>query len=148
MLLDNKKNGRVGDALRDSLSSDSRLSIISGLFSIYGFNALKKELSRVGAARLLLSKIQISPASNENTLPLHLNGNGFERRLRNKLNQMAIARECAVWLEKKADIRSVSDPHTLNQNLFHIQNPNDSTIAIQGSSDFTSSGIGAERCVL
>jgi ERCC4-related helicase len=142
MLLDNKKNGRVGDALRDSFSPDSRLSIISGLFSIYGFNALKKELSRVEGARLLLSKIQISPASDGNIPPINLNGNGFERRLRNKLNQMAIARECAVWLEKKADIRSVSDPHSLNQNLFHIQNSNDGTIAIQGSSDLTSSGLG------
>ena len=140
MLLDNKKNGRVGDVLRDNLQNGSRLSIISGLFSIYGFDALKKELNRIDKVRLLFSKVETS-----NLGELHfqaLNGDEFERRFKNQLNQTQIARECAEWLAKKADIKVVNNPHTLNQNLFHSQKGNGETIAIQGSSNFTTSGLG------
>ena len=57
MLLDNKKNGKVGDTLKEHLTKDSRLSIISALFSIYGFDALKKELNQAEQVRLLFSTI-------------------------------------------------------------------------------------------
>ena len=53
MLLDNKKTGKVGDRLKECLEKGSRLSIISSLFSIYGFEALGKELRRVESVRLL-----------------------------------------------------------------------------------------------
>ena len=55
MLLDNKKNGRVGDTFRENLTKESKLSIISGLFSIYGFEALKKELNQIENVRFLFS---------------------------------------------------------------------------------------------
>ena len=53
MLLDNRRNGKVGDTLRDNLQAGSNLAIITGIFSIYGFDALKKELNRVEQVRLL-----------------------------------------------------------------------------------------------
>lgn len=46
MLLDNKTTGRVGDELGKSIKKDARLSMLSGLFSVYGYEALWKELSR------------------------------------------------------------------------------------------------------
>jgi len=140
MLLDNKKNGKVGDALKDNLKSGARLSIISGLFSIYGFETLKKELSRVEKVRLLFSKIE---ATKEGTLNFQgINGDAFERRFKNRLNQAQIAKECADWLDKKAEVKVVNNPHILNQNLFHIQIDNGESLAIQGSSHFTTSGLG------
>ena len=51
MLLDNRNHGKVIDEMRSSLSSDGRLSILSGIFSIYGFSALKKELSQLKEAQ-------------------------------------------------------------------------------------------------
>ena len=140
MLLDNKKNGKVGDTLRDNLQSGSSLAIIAGLFSIYGFDVLKKELNRVDQVRLLFSKIQNVPGDN---LPLPgLNGDAFERRFKNQLNQHQIAKECADWLTKKAEIKRVNNPYSVNQNLFHVQKEQSSALAIQGSSNFTTSGLG------
>ncbi|MEY3288680.1 MAG: hypothetical protein RLZZ419_922, partial [Pseudomonadota bacterium] len=140
MLLDNKKNGKVGDTLRDNLQAGSSLAIIAGLFSIYGFDALKKELNRVDQVRLLFSKIQNVPGDN---LPLPgLNGDAFERRFKNQLNQHQIAKECADWLTKKAEIKRVNNPYSVNQNLFHVQKEQSSALAIQGSSNFTTSGLG------
>ena len=57
MLLDNRKNGKVGDAIIENLISGTRVSIISALFSIYSFESLKKELNRVDSVRLLFSKL-------------------------------------------------------------------------------------------
>ena len=62
MLLDNKKNGKVGDELRKHLTDGTQLSVISGLFSIYGFDALKKELRHIDRLRLILSQ---NPAAND-----------------------------------------------------------------------------------
>jgi len=52
---ENKKNGKVGEKIRENISTDSALSIISGLFSIYGFEELKKELIKVESVRFLFS---------------------------------------------------------------------------------------------
>ncbi len=140
MLLDNKKNGKVGDALKENLQSGAHLSIISDLFSIYGFESLKKELNQIEKVRLLFSQIE---TSNEGAFNFQgLNGDEFERRFKNRLNQTQIATECATWLAKKADLKVVNNPQILNQNLFHIQKNNSDAIAIQGSSHFTTSGFG------
>jgi SNF2 family DNA or RNA helicase len=71
-----------------------------------------------------------------------LNGDAFERRFKNQLNQHQIAKECADWLTKKAEIKRVNNPYSVNQNLFHVQKAPGSAVAIQGSSNFTTSGLG------
>ena len=47
MIIDNKKNGKVGDVLKQNISNNSKLSVISGYFTIYAFAELKKELSKI-----------------------------------------------------------------------------------------------------
>ena len=142
MLLDNKKNGKVGDALKANIKSGGRLSVISGLFSIYGFECLKKELGKVEQVRLLFSKIQ-QPTENHESSRFHsLNGDRYERKFKNKLNQKKIARECAAWLEQKAEVKVANAPHIVNQNLFHFRPASADAVAIQGSSNFTASGLG------
>lgn len=140
MLLDNKKNGKVGDTLKDHIQTGSHLSVISALFSIYGFESLKKELCEIEQIRLLFSKVE---TTKEQHLHLHqLNGDVFERRFKNRLEQHQVAKACADWINNKAEIKCVNNPQILGQNLFHIQKPSADSIAIQGSSNFTTSGLG------
>jgi len=143
VLLDNKGQGKVGDALAKNIQANARLAILSSLFSVYGYSTLKKQLVRAGSLRLLI------PLNNSAALPgeeqpfrmAGLAGGSADRRFRNSLNLTKIARECAQWLQQKAEIKAVSLP--VFQNLFHIENPDGSTIAIHGSSQFTSVGLGA-----
>lgn len=141
MLLDNKAQGKVGDVLRQSIQKDARLSFISGLFSVYGFSALRQELGRARALRLLVPATgdPASAANGQFRIP-GLTGAEADRRHRNTLNLMLAARECAQWLEQKAEIRSVSSP--VPWNLFHVENPGSGAVAIHGSSPFTSTGLG------
>lgn len=138
MLLDNKQNGRVGEELRRHLTKGTKLSVLSGSFSIYGFDSLKKELSSVEEIRLLLSK-SLQAEATHNTPFAELTGDRFEHRLRNQLNQMQIAKECAQWIERKVKVRCTS---MANQNLFHLSQADNNDTAIQGSSNFTSTGLG------
>jgi len=142
MLLDNRTQGRVGEVLRESIQDNARLSIISSLFSVYAYFLLNQELARVGALRLLFPPNADSIPESE-TKPLQipgLTGCAVDRCFRNTLNLTKIARECAQWLEQKAEIKRILSP--VSQNLFHIENPDNDAVAIHGSSPFTTSGLG------
>lgn len=140
MLIDNKANGKVGEIIKNKISTDTRISIITGLFSIYAFDALKKEFKQSDSARLLLSLTAKSDTENDE-LPIHLTGDEFETRLRNHLNQSQIARECFQWLEiRKVAVRKTKQVGAVGQNLYHFDK--EEPYAIQGSSQFTTSGLG------
>ena len=143
MLLDNKTNGRVGPTLRRYLQQDARLSCISSALSVYAFAALQPELACLSDVRLLLAPPPTPGTGgsqpNAEAIP-GLVGSDADRRLRNTLNLAHTARQCAQWLEKRARIRRASSP--VPQNLFHIQNPSGQSVAIHGSSNFTTSGLG------
>jgi ERCC4-related helicase len=142
MLLDNKPTGKVGEKLGKSIKTDARLSMLSSLFSVYGYEALREKLSRVASVRLLFpaGAGTGSAGSLDGFRVPGLVGTEVDRRLRNSLDLTKIARECAGWLERKAEVRAVTIP--VPQNLFHVANGDGDTIAIHGSSSFTSSGLG------
>ncbi len=113
-------NNLLGDDIQSSLSRESRLKIAASCFSIYAFEALKKELSNVESVEFIFTAPTFVPEgatdkikkeSREFFIPKtqrehSLYGSEFEIQLRNKLTQRAIARECADWIRKKATFRS------------------------------------------
>jgi ERCC4-related helicase len=135
MLLDNKNHGNVLAELKKSLDTYSKLSVLSGMFSIYGYAALKKELGSIKDMRLMLSKWEDAS--------LHtIAGTPQETRLKNKLDQSHIAKECATWLKKNTLARSMTGQMAFPpQNMFHVGNSNNAFV-IQGASHFTATGLG------
>ncbi len=137
MIIDNKKNGKVGDILKQSIQKDSKLSIISGYFTIYAFAELKKELTKIKELRLLFT----APLFKNNYLNNHLSGEDEEIKFKNQLQQVKIARECALWIKEKVQTKEVNTSGVIPFNLYHINNGSNNT-AIQGSSNFSSIGFG------
>lgn len=135
MLLDNKGHGKVITELQKAIQPDSKLAVLSGLFSIYGFSALKKELSNLDEFRLMLSRWDDAS--------LHtLAGTPQETRLKNKLDQSRVAKECATWLKKCVQARAMTGQMAFPpQNMFHVQN-SENTFVVQGGSHFTATGLG------
>jgi SNF2 family DNA or RNA helicase len=62
-------------------------------------------------------------------------------KLRNEMRQAAIAKECSDWIRKKVSIKSLRCQNAAQPRLIHINNGEDS-VAINGSVDFTTDGLG------
>lgn len=45
MLIDNKKNNKLGEVLKENIDNNCKLSIISGYFTLYGFSHLNVKRS-------------------------------------------------------------------------------------------------------
>ena len=108
-LIDNV-NEVLGDDLKQEITPGSKVRIAASTFSIFAFEALRKELEQVGelefiftAPSLVTTKAtdRLRKERREFFIPnggrpeSSLYGSEFEIRLRNKLTQRAIARECA-----------------------------------------------------
>lgn len=102
----------VRDDLKKIITPDSKVSVAAACFSIYAFQALKDELEKCSEFRFIFT----SPTFIAEKMPKErreffiprltreksLYGTEFEVRLRNKLKQKAIAKECADWIRRKA----------------------------------------------
>ncbi len=118
MKLINNISERVVDDLKERISDGGRISIAAASFSIYAFEALKEELEKVEQLRFIFtSPTFVSECSakekREFFIPKlnrerSLYGTDFEIRLRNKLSQKAIAKECADWIRGKVQFKSNS----------------------------------------
>lgn len=147
-VLDNKKF-RVVDELKEELNKGSKLSVISAYFTIYAYAELKKELSKIDNMRFIFTEPTFVHKDQELIREYYIernpekkmSGNEFEIKLRNEMKQAAIAKECAQWLEKKAEIKSLRQANPAQPRLVYIENPEDN-VSINGTVDFTSDGLG------
>ncbi len=113
-------NRLLGDDLKATVTPGARLKIAASCFSIYAFEALKKELSGVDSLQFIFTAPTFVPNEVTDRLKKErreffipksqresgLYGTEFEIQLRNKLTQRAVARECAQWIRQKARFRS------------------------------------------
>jgi len=149
-VLDNKKN-KVVDELKENLKKGSKLSIISAYFTIYAYAELKKELSKIDNMKFIFTEPTFVKKDRELIREFyiehnHINekkvsGNEFEIKLRNEMKQAAIAKECAKWIEEKAEIKSLRNANPAQPRLVYIEN-DEENISINGTVDFTSDGLG------
>ena len=129
----------LGDDLKREIKSGSKLRIAASCFSIYAFNELKRELEGIEELRFIFSSSafvegeiaeKFKKEKREFFLPNEVSENSiygteFEVRLRNKLSQRAIARECADWIRAKAKFKSnisggALQPHiAVDDTLYH-----------------------------
>lgn len=133
----NNISERVIDDLKVRMSNGSRVSIAAASFSIYAFEALKKELEKVEQLRFIFtSPTFVSECGSEENreffIPIiprlnrerNLYGTDFGIRLRNKLSQKAIAKECADWIRRKVQFKSNSSSEQMG-GFLHLSGESD-----------------------
>lgn len=96
-LVKNSGNDRVVDELRQCLTPQATLDIASPAFSLFAFGELCEALTGISKARLAL------PADRAHDLVLL--GTAADRPFRNHLHARWLAKQCAEWMEKKAEVR-------------------------------------------
>ncbi len=141
---DNRSNGKVGDFLKETISEDSSVSIVSAYFTIYAYNQLKENLDKIKDLRFLFGEPTFIKAMDTNKSPreFKIEDDKLVIPVENRLSQKRIARECADWIRHKVEIRSMVKPNFLHGKLYHITQKAGIEKAIAGSSNFTVNGLG------
>lgn len=113
-------NQLLGDNLKQTIAPGSKLKIAASCFSIYAFEALKKELEKIESLEFIFTSPTFVPNEVTDSIKkerreFHIPkverernfyGSEFEIQLKNKLTQRAIAKECADWMRRKATFKS------------------------------------------
>lgn len=113
-------NDLLGEDLRAEIVPGSKIRIAASAFSIFAFEALRAELEQISELEFIFTSPSFLPSDaggkirkerREFFIPAghaesELHGTEFEVRLRNKLTQRAIAKECAEWVRRKVRFRS------------------------------------------
>jgi len=150
----NNINDRVIDDLKVTMTRGRKVNIAAASFSIYAYQALKKELESIEELNFLFTgeaftddkaprearEFYIPRLSAERSLY----GTSFEIKLRNELNQQAIAKECAEWIRTKATFKSNISGEHMNP-FMTIQNDHNEELAYTPLNNFTTSDIGQDR---
>ena len=149
----NNVSERVVDDLKEKLASAPALSIAAASFSIYAFEALKDELEGIDELRFIFTSPtfvteKLKKEKREFYIPKlnrerNLYGSDFEIKLRNKLEQKAIARECADWIRKKVRFKSNTSQETMG-GFLHIKQE-DKQSSYVPFNEFTTTELGCER---
>ena len=139
---DNRDRGSVGAFLKETIKPGANLSIVSAYFTIYAFEDLKEQLLDIERLNFLFGEPRfvrsLDPSKTEKKA-FRVDEDGL--KLQNHLQQKRVARECADWIRRKVEIRSVKRAGLLHGKLYHIDNGGLEE-AILGSSNFTVRGLG------
>lgn len=152
MKLINNINERLADDLKMEIKKGSKLSIAASSFSIYAFEALKNELEKIDELRFIFTsptfiEDNIEKVQREFYIPNIYNegdlcGGEFEVRLKNELNQRAIAKECAEWVRQKVVFKTNIHQNQPLNGLIHSKSKNNSEAAYTNIQSFTTSDLG------
>ncbi len=146
-------NTTLAEDLHRNIRNGSRVSIASACFSIYAYEALKKELGSVESLRFIFT----SPTFLEEKVPREkkefyiprlsrersVYGTEFEVKLRNQLTQKALAKECADWVRRKAEFRSNVSYRQMDS-MINVES-GEERISYRPVNEFTAVGIGSEK---
>ncbi len=149
---DNKIN-IVGDDLKTSIKKNSKISVSTSLFSIYGFESLKKELKNIENLRFIFTDPTFLKTDEEkkNSKYFSINstntqksiaGSSFEINLKNELKGRTIAKECKTWIEQKAKFKTNKGNNSI-QSMFIIDE--EQKAVYLGMDEFSSAGFGYKK---
>ena len=145
-LIDNKQYGRVGDVLKKNIKKNSKLSIASSYFTLYAFEELKEELSKIDSMRFIFTEPTFVKNDDKNIMKkIKDNENklfGIEEELKYKctLNQSYIARELAKWAKNKVEIKTLKNTK-MNGAMCHID-MGDKNVSITGVTSLSCPSLG------
>lgn len=154
-LIDNINTLLVNE-LKEELTQSTRLKIAASYFSIYAYEALKKELENIEELQFIFTSPTFTAEdatqhklkeNREFIIPKRdrensLYGTEFEIHLKNKLTQKAIARECADWIRKKVHFKS-NHSHAPMQEFIIKQDEHPAVFL--NTQGFSPTGLGLEK---
>jgi len=144
----------VGNDLKEEINNKSKLSIAASIFSIYGFESLKKELSKVEKLRFIFTDPTFikTDQNKKNSRYFEINslsrqksisGSDFEINLKNELKGRTIAKECRKWCEQKVRFKTNKGNGAI-QPMLIVDNDEEKSTYLN-LNEFSSAGFGYKK---
>ena len=132
-LIKNSGNDRVVDELRQCLVPQGVLDVASPAFSLFAFGEIQELLAKLAKCHLVIPSGETSDLS--------LLGNTADRPRRNRLQSRWLAKQCAAWIEAKAEVKNA--PGMIPQSTLIVKGE-DALLnrVITGNCPFTTEGLG------
>ncbi len=150
----NNRTSIVKDDLVANLNEGDSVSVAASSFSMYAYRELRDQLESLDSFRFLYTSRTFLAAKDDKEqrefyIPRlnrekSLLGASHEIRLKNELTQKAISRECADWIERKAQFRSFAEDDAFDGSFICIHGAGDD-IAYQPFHRFTTRELGTDK---
>ena len=143
-LRDNHSRGKAGDFLRGNIVPGADLSFVSAYFTVHAYQALRDELESASKLRFLFGEpsfIRSIEKEGKQSRQFKLGDHGLS--VANQLSQKKLAKDCAEWISRMVEIKSIVRAGFLHGKMYHIQDGKVAQ-AILGSSNFTVPGLGLQ----
>ena len=142
-------NKTLSQSIKEEIKPGSKVSIAAACFSIYAYQELQDQLKNIDELRFIFTSPtfvtdKAKKEKREFYIPRlnrerSLYGTEFEVKLRNELNQKAIAKECAEWIKQKASFKSNSTQQSM-PSFINIDETNYNPVK-----EFTAVELGVEK---
>lgn len=141
-LRDNHSRGKAGDFLRVAIAPGSELSFVSAYFTVHAYQALRDELESARKLRFLFGEPKfIRNIEKDGKQSRQFKLAESRLSLANQLSQKSLAKDCADWITRMVEIKSIVRAGFLHGKMYHIQDGKVAQ-ALLGSSNFTVPGLG------
>ena len=122
----NNELEKLWDDLKVTIKPNSKMQVCASLFSMYWFESLKKELSKIDSLKFIFTDptfIKDEPEKKESRRfeilapgkEVAVWWSELEVRLKNQLKWKAIAKECAKWIKSKVEFKSNVNRRAINK---------------------------------
>lgn len=145
----------LGDDLKKELKDGAKVRIAASCFSMYAFNELKEELSKIDELEFIFTSPTFTKENFSDNMKKEkreffipkqgrensLYGSEFEIKLRNKMSLKAIARECAEWVRTKVKFKSNKTNGTM-PNFIGVEKKDGTNVNYMPTNGFTTTDLG------
>ena len=100
---DNDSYGSVGEFLKEAISDNSTLSIVSAYFTIHAYHHLKNNLNNINQLKFLFGEpsfIKSIDPGKVNTKDFQIEDNKLSIPLERRIKQRTISKECSDWIKE------------------------------------------------
>jgi len=161
-VFDNNKPGAVGEYLKKNIKPKARTDFVSSIFTIYAYDKLKESLDQAKHVRFLYNEPAFlnreSSVQDKDVKEFQLNMRSREKSvsefdleitLKNNLDQNQVASRFHDFVKKRAEVRSVLKPNTVQTKHFYVKNEDEDNFLITGANlDFSLEGLGYKNRVM
>ena len=151
MEIDNR-TVKLGDELKKELKAGSRVKMAAATFSMFAYQSLKEELEQIEELKFIFTSPtfttdELAKEYREYAIPKKkressIFGAEYELKLMNELTQKALARECADWVRRKVQFKSINVDEEIDNG---IQINNGQIVSVDKLKNFDRKELGYEN---